>query len=129
LDSNAKEQDGGCSRSDVLIAQAMNRVLESERTARTTIAECERKCADHLEHARQQRRAILERAQARIMTLHNRAQKSLERCITRITEQALQSARPAVEQFSDPARRRAALERLAAWLTETSSQQRHPDGH
>ena len=56
----------------------MDRVLEAERLARSAIAECEKQCHESLEQARRERRAVLERAQQRIITLHTRAARALD---------------------------------------------------
>lgn len=98
-------------------AQAFDRVLEAERAGQAAIADCERQMAQYLEHVRQRRRAILERAQTRIVTLHARAAKALELKSAAILEQRKTSAADAVERLSDPGRRAQALERLAARLT------------
>ena len=104
-------------RSDALVARAFDRVLDAERAAQMAIGDCERQIAAQIEHARQEGRAILERAQARIVALHTRAEKNLELRSVGIAEQRRQSAAEAVERLSDPARRARAVERLAAHLT------------
>ena len=104
--------------------RAMDRVLQAERDALAAIADCERHSAGELEQARQQRRTILERTQARIVALHTRAVQALERRAAEILEKHLRSATAAVEQLADPGRRRAALERLAARLTTVEGSQR-----
>ena len=112
---------------DALVARAMDRALEAERTAQAAIAECERQAAVVLEHARQQRRTMLERAQARIIALHTRAAGNLERQAAEIAEKAPQSAAAAINQLSEPARRAKALARLVARLTSDDIEQT-PDG-
>ena len=102
---------------DVRVAHAMDRVLECEHAAEAAVAECEHACADILDRAREQGRAILERAQARIVALHTRAAKGLERRAAQIAEQRRKSAAATIRLLSDPARRSAAIERLAAQLT------------
>jgi hypothetical protein len=82
-----------------------------------------------VEDARAQRRAILERAQRRIGTLHARGQKALEKRNAKIAEQGQQSAVTAVGQFSDSEKGRAALQRLVTRLIEAPSDQRSHDGH
>jgi len=106
---------------DLTVAQAMDRVLQAERDAQAAVAECERTCAEILEQARHQGRAILERAQARIIALHTRAAKRLELRAAELTEQRMKCAAVAAGQLSDPGRRAAALERLAARLTTTDA--------
>ena len=109
--------DAVAGRGDDAIARAMNSVLESESAARAAVAECERSCAEVLEQARQQRRSILDRAQSRIVALHARAARRLEIQAADLTEQRRKAAALMAEQLSDPARRRTAIERLAARLT------------
>jgi hypothetical protein len=77
--------------------------------------------AQQIEHARQQARAVLERAQARIVALHTRAEKSLQQRSAGIAEQHQHSAVRAVERLADPARRTRAVEWLAARLTSDES--------
>jgi hypothetical protein len=92
---------GDPSRSaEVAIVAAMDRVLQAERDALAAVAESERLSAAELEQARQERRTILERTQARIVALHARAAQALERRAAEILE-----------------RRHAALARLATRLT------------
>jgi vacuolar-type H+-ATPase subunit H len=112
---------------EALVARAMDRALESERAAQVAIAECEQQAADVLEHARQQRRTILERAQARIVALHTRAASNLEQRTADIAAKRVQSATAVVEQLSEPARRTKALERLAARLTTDEAEPARDD--
>jgi vacuolar-type H+-ATPase subunit H len=105
-------------------AAAMERVLQAEREATAAIAECERAGTEAVERAREQRRAILERAQARIVALHARAAQALERRGEEILQKHLRSSTAEVEQLADPARRQAALGRLAARLSTGTD-----DGH
>ena len=111
------EVDDPDSHPGIRAAQAFDRTLEAERAGQAAIADCERQMAEYLEHARQQRRTILERAQTRIVTLHARAAKFLELKSIAILEQRKLSAADAVERLSDPTRRAQALGRLAARLT------------
>ncbi len=106
----------------------MDHVLRAERDALAALAECERLSAADLERARQQRRAILEHAQARIIALHARAAQALERRSAAIMEKHLRSSTAEVQQLADPGRRRAALEALAARLT-TPEDTRSDAGH
>jgi hypothetical protein len=110
---------------DSLAASAMNRVLESERQAQVTIAECENLCSEQLERARQQRRAILERAQARIVALHTRAANKLEQRTSEAMEKARISAAGADAGLEAPGRRDEALERLVSQLIGTDPPARH----
>jgi len=102
---------------EVAATAAMDRVLQAERDALAVVAECERLSAAELEQARQRRRTILERTQARIVALHARAAQALERRAAEILERHLRSATAEVEQLADPQRRQVALERLVARLT------------
>jgi cysteine sulfinate desulfinase/cysteine desulfurase-like protein len=113
--------DDAASNPDLLVARAMDRVLESEQSAQAAIHDCERECTEILERAREQRRAILESAHARIVALHTRAAKALELRIAKVIEQRKQAAAAAAVQLSDPERRSAALERMAARLTADDS--------
>lgn len=100
---------------DSRATEAMNRVLESEREAEATIADCERQCREHLEKARALRRAILERSQARIVTLHTRAAQALEERTAEIMEQGRRVAAGAAADDA-PERRTAALQQLVLQL-------------
>lgn len=102
--------------SEVAATAAMDRVLQAERDALAAMAECERLSATELEQARERRRTLLERTQARIVALHARAAQALERRGAEILERHLRSATAEVEELADPQRRQAALERLAARL-------------
>jgi len=105
------------SAAEVAATAAMARVLQAERDALAAMAECERLSATELEQARQRRRTLLERTQARIVALHARAAQQLERRAAEILERHLRSVTAEVEQLADPERRQTALERLAARLT------------
>jgi hypothetical protein len=110
------------------ITRAMDRVLQAERDELAAIAECEQQSAAALEQARAQRRALLERTQARIVALRARVARALERRTADILEKHRRATTAEVAQFSDPARRQAALERLAARLT-TPDDDRAADEH
>ena len=105
------------SHAGIRAAQAFDRTLEAERAGQAAIADHERQMAEYLEHARQRRRTILDRAQTRIVTLHARAAQALELKSAAILEQRKSTATDAVERLSDPTRRAQALERLATRLT------------
>lgn len=105
------------SPSEVAATAAMDRVLQAERDALAAVAECERLAAAEIEQARQRRRTILERTQARIVALHARAAQALERRAAEILERHLRSATAEARQLADPERRQRALERLAERLT------------
>ena len=130
MDPNTRVQEaaaGGAAEavpSDVLTARAIDRVLESEQAAKATLVECERQCAELLDRAREQHRAIAERARMRIVALHARAAKALEERTAAILERGKPSVANTVAQLSDPTRRRAALERLVIRLTGIDGQDR-----
>lgn len=125
MNSNSSEKGVGDTQSDALVVRAMDRVLESERAAQVTLAECERNCNQTLERSREQRRAILERAHTRIVTLHTRAAKALELRTADIVEQRRQTAEATAAQQSDPARLSDALQRLVTELTGSTSKPQH----
>jgi hypothetical protein len=102
---------------DDRVARAIDQVLAAERTAQAAILQCENATTAALEHARQQRRACLERAQARIAVLRARVAHSLELRTTQLAEQRRQSAAATVIELSDASKQAAAIERLAALLT------------
>ena len=125
MNSNSSEKDVGATQSDALVVRAMDRVLESERAAQAALAECEWNCNQLLERSREQRRAILERAHTRIVTLHTRAAKALELRTAEIVEQRRQTAAATTAQQSDLARLSDALQRLATELTGPTSRRQH----
>jgi len=100
------------------VADAMNRVLEAERAARSAIADCERELQEALERARQQRRTILQRAHDRIMALHERAARTLDERVADILKQNAQGADLATAPRADDGRLHAALEGLVERLTQ-----------
>ena len=102
---------------DAQVAGAMNRVLEAERAAQSAIADCERNTHALLEQARQRRRMILERARDRIMALHLRVTRSLERQTAQILASSREASDPALVQGADGERLHAALERVVERLT------------
>jgi hypothetical protein len=106
--------------SDAQIAHAIDRVLVSERTARDAVEQCQRECDELLEKARAQRRAILDRAQQRIIALHARCTQTLARRVAGAGTDQRPGAAALLACLSDPTRRQRALERLAAALTTLS---------
>lgn len=104
-------------RYDARVAGAMNRVLEAERSAQSAVADCEQRMLASLEHARQQRRTILERAHGRIMALQARVAHTLEQRTSQIREQYRGALEGAAAQSADRALLRAAIERLVERLT------------
>lgn len=106
---------------------AMDRVLAFERDAQARVSECERACANVLEQSRRQAQAILERMQRRIVALHARAAKRVELQAAELVAGRMKSAAVAAERLSDPARRIAAVEQLAARLTTAEAARRDGD--
>lgn len=100
---------------DSLAREAMNRVLESERQAEATIADVESRCKEQVERARGERRAILDRAQSRIVRLHTRAAQILEQRRGEIAAAARQSA-ARIGTDEAPERLEVALEQLVSQL-------------
>jgi len=99
---------------DALAVRAMGRVLAAEREAEAQIAECERRCQEEIEEARAARRALLARAQQRIVALHERAARAAaERSAALLAQSRAQAqGTPA----PPPARMQAALESLVTQL-------------
>jgi hypothetical protein len=102
---------------DTRVARAIDHVLESEHAARDAIAQCERECAEALERAREHRRAILDRAQKRILALNERSTSALQRRLAAAGEDRAKTSAAVSARFSDPLRHRRSLERFAASLT------------
>jgi len=101
-----------------LAARAMDRVLDSELSARQAVERCEQECAASLERARAEARRILERAHARAVVIHARADRALQSLAA--SEAAEGGARTAAaDEFVDLTRLRLALERLAVRLMQT----------
>ncbi|HSN72555.1 MAG TPA: hypothetical protein VLT59_13655 [Steroidobacteraceae bacterium] len=63
---------------DATVAAAIDRVLAAERACEQAIAHAEQEAADRLEQAREFRRDLLDRTQARITRLHARVADELE---------------------------------------------------
>jgi len=91
----------------------MDRVLEAERVARSAIAECEKQGREFLEHARQHRRTILERAQQRIVALHAGSARAVERRVAQIRNPHGADCGAGGDGRTDRARLQAAIEQLA----------------
>ncbi len=104
-------------RYDARVAEAMNRVLEAERSAQSAIADCERQSQESLERARAQRRAILERARERILALHARAAHATEQRTAQIRERGARAPDSSDAPGAGDARLRAAIGSLAERLT------------
>lgn len=101
---------------DKRVADAIDRVLDAERSAQSAIADCEKQGLESLEHARQQRRTILERAQQRIVALHTRAARALEQRVTEVREPHGRIVAGTIAPEIDHARMQAAIGRLADLL-------------
>jgi cell division septum initiation protein DivIVA len=69
---------------DAEIAQAINRVLATEREASGHIEAAQREAESLIEAARAERRRLLERARQRTARLHGAAQQRLERSLGRL---------------------------------------------
>jgi len=117
MNPSVEPVDGAEPAYEASVAGAMDRVLEAERAARSAIADCESEVQAALEHARQQRRTILQRAHDRIMALHARAAHSLDERIADMLKQNAPGPGLATAPRTDDGRLRAALEGLVARLT------------
>jgi len=106
-------QHGSVDPYDRRVAQAIDRVLEVERAAQAAVAECKTTGQALLEQARQQRRNILQRAHDRIVALHTRAARAFEQRVAQVRDQHGRPGAGAFAQRDDPARLRAAIEKLA----------------
>ena len=102
---------------DAQAAAAMNRVLAAEQAARIAIAECDQQQQESLELARQQRRAILERARTRITALHQRAAHALGERAAQVLERRAQPTGPGTAPADVGEHLQAALQRLLERLT------------
>jgi hypothetical protein len=107
---------------DAQVAAAMNRVLAAEQAARAEIADCGQQMQAALEHARQQRRTILERSRARITALHVRAAHALGERTALALEQRAESLGPPVAQGDVSEHLQAALQALAEHLTQPTDE-------
>jgi vacuolar-type H+-ATPase subunit H len=111
-------------RYDASVAGAMNRVLEAERAAQSAIADFELQMHASLEHARQRRRTILERAHERIMALHARSVRSLEQRTAQILTEQAHAPNPVAAREADGAHLQAAIERLVERLMRLTEEER-----
>ena len=102
---------------DAQVSAAIDHVLQFESAARAAVAACEREFMQSVEGARDQRRAILNRAQQRIVRLHAHCTEVLERRLAAAAEEHGKKAAAILAKLTDPARRQRALETLAATLT------------
>lgn len=106
---------------DALTARAIDQVLQAEAASRAAVGECQQGAKATVEHAREERQRILDRAQARIVAVHARCTQALERASASAAEARRAAASTFVAQLSDPTRRQRALERLATALTSNSA--------
>lgn len=95
------------------VAQAIDRVLDAERSAQFAISDCEKQGQEALERARQQRRAILERAQQRIVALHTRAARALEQRVVQARQPQERPVAGTIAPEIDHTRVQAAIDALA----------------
>ncbi len=109
----AQTDHNGESSYDLRVSQAIDRVLEAERLAQAAVASCETQGRESVERARQRRRIILERAQQRIVALHTRAARTIERRVAQVNEQHGKAVAGGMAQDADHARLQAAIETLA----------------
>lgn len=102
---------------DAQIVRAIDQVLQAEAALREAVDECQQTAKGTVARAREERQRILDRAQVRIVSMHARCTQALERASAAAAETQRAAASTFVAKMSDPARRRRALERLAAALT------------
>ena len=99
------------------IDAAIASVLQAEQEARAAVARCAALADRRVQTAREQSRAVAERAAARTARVHTWAATALATRVARIeTERAALQAMAGDERI-DPAQVRTAAERLAAELT------------
>ena len=99
---------------DAAVAQAINRVLATEREAAGAIESARRDAEALIEAARAERRRLLERARQRASRLHAAAQAQLERALTRLEHGA---AAPGADLATLNELTQQAVARLARRLT------------
>ena len=99
---------------DAAVAQAINRVLATEREAAGAIDSARRDAEALIEAARAERRRLLERARQRASRLHAAAQAQLERALTRLERGA---AAPGADLATLNEFTQQAVDRLARRLT------------
>jgi vacuolar-type H+-ATPase subunit H len=99
---------------DTTVADAMNRVLEAERTAAAAIKAAEAEAESTLQAARETRRRLLERARDRASRIHVRAQARLAAAIAELDART-QNGRGERGAFDAIAQR--AIDNLARRLT------------
>jgi cell division septum initiation protein DivIVA len=99
---------------DAAVAEAINRVLATEREAAGAIDSARRDAEALIEAARAERRRLLERARQRASRLHAAAQSQLERALTRLERGA---AAPGADLATLNEFTQQAVDRLARRLT------------
>jgi regulator of protease activity HflC (stomatin/prohibitin superfamily) len=95
------------------VAEAMNRVLDAERTALAEVEACRVEAEKSLEAARHEARTILERAERLAREIHARTEKLATARARRMVEAARGEEDPA----SRGSRLESAVTRLAARMT------------
>jgi cell division septum initiation protein DivIVA len=106
---------------DTEIAQAINRVLATEREASGAIEAAQREAESLIEAARAERRRLLERARQRAARLHTAAQQRLERSLARLEHGA---PAPGADLATLRDLTRQAVGRLASRLTAADHEPR-----
>jgi len=101
---------------DAAVAEAINRVLATEREAAGAIESARRDAEALIEAARAERRRLLERARQRASRLHAAAQAQLERALARLEHGA---AAPGADLATLNELTQQAVARLARRLTAT----------
>jgi len=99
---------------DAAVAEAINRVLATEREAAGAIDSARRDAEALIEAARAERRRLLERARQRASRLHAAAQAQLERALARLERGA---AAPGADLATLNEFTQQAVDRLARRLT------------
>jgi vacuolar-type H+-ATPase subunit H len=99
---------------DAAVAEAINRVLATEREAAGAIDSARRDAEARIEAARAERRRLLERARQRASRLHAAAQSQLERALARLERGA---AAPGADLATLNEFTQQAVDRLARRLT------------
>jgi len=101
---------------DAAVAQAINRVLATEREAAGAIESARREAEGLIEAARAERRRLLERARRRASRLHAAAQAQLQRALSRLEHG---TAAPGTDLATLEQLTQQAVDRLARRLTAT----------
>jgi vacuolar-type H+-ATPase subunit H len=100
---------------------AMNRVLETERTAHASVADCETRAASLVEVAQQQARRIHSRTDTRISQVHAHCAGALGRQVETLLQEGAASEEHSTLRDEMRELLQAAVERLAEALTDGST--------